>query len=219
MFYWFIKGLAWPLVTVYLRFRRRGVERVPRRGPCILVANHSSYLDAICLGSASPRKVRFLISDEIYRMWRLRWFYYMMDAIPLRTGGSDAAALRRAMDVLRSGGVVGIFPEGQRMRDGRLGEGKMGVAFLAARSGAPVVPTAILGAHAAMPVGAAFPRPRPVRVVFGSPLAFSAGGAARRKEALAGFANLVMESIAALAEGQGGPGRGALGGALGERGV
>lgn len=207
MFYWLVKGLAWPVVRIYLRFRRYGKPKLPLRGPCIVVANHASYLDAICLGSACPRRLRFLISHDIYRMLRLRWFYFMMGAIPLRTGGADTRALRRALAVLESGGAVGIFPEGQRMKDGTLGEGKMGVAFLASRSGAPVIPAAIVGAHKAMPVGAMIPRPHRVRVFFGDPILFRAGGERARREELMEFANTLMSTIADLVEAGGGPAR------------
>jgi len=198
VFYWLIKATAWPLVRILFRFRREGLERVPRRGPCIVVANHTSYLDAICLGSASPRKMRFLINHEIYRMRRLRWFYYMMEAIPLRSGATDTSALRRALHVLRDMGAVAIFPEGQRMQDGRVGEGKVGVAFLAARSGAPVVPAAIIGAHRAMPVGATLPNLSPIRVVFGEPLRFASSSRRPAREELESFAETVMKAIAQL---------------------
>jgi len=207
IFYWFVKALAWPTVRVYLRFRRHGIDGVPARGACIVVANHASYLDAICLGSACPRRLRFLISHDIYSLLRLRWFYFMMGAIPLRTAGSDTRALRAALEVLKAGGAVGIFPEGQRMKDGALGEGKLGVAFLASRSGAPVVPAAIVGAHKAMPVGAAIPRPHRVRVFFGRPIPFRSGGERARKEELMDFANTLMATIASMVEAAGGPKR------------
>jgi 1-acyl-sn-glycerol-3-phosphate acyltransferase len=198
VFYWIIKGLAWPVMRLYLRFRRHGVEKIPRSGPCIVVANHTSYLDAGVLGTAYPRRLRFLLSAEIYRLLRMRWFYYMMGAIPLRTNGGDSGALRKALKTLRSGLGVGIFPEGQRMESGQLGEGKMGVSFLAWRSGAPVVPAAILGAHRAMPVGAILPRPLPVQVLFGEPLRFPEGPGKPDKETLLAFANDVMRKIADL---------------------
>lgn len=198
MFYWLIKAIAWPVVRVYFRFRSLLTGRVPRRGPCIVVANHTSYLDAICLGSACPRKLRFLINHEIYAMLRLRWFYYMMDAIPLRSGSADTSALRRALHVLKDGGAVAIFPEGQRMQDGRVGEGKLGVAFLAARSGAPVIPAAIVGAHAAMPVGATVPRPFRIHVVFGDPMILDVRSRRPAREDLEDFADGVMKAIAAL---------------------
>jgi len=203
-FYWLVKALAWPLVVTYLRFRRHGTGRIPARGPCIVVANHASYLDAICLGSASPRRLRFLISQNIYSLLRLRWFYYMMMTIPLRTGSADTRALRRALDALRNGEAVGIFPEGQRMKDGNLGEGKMGFAFLASRSGVPVIPAAIVGAHRAMPVGSVIPRPHRVEVLFGEPIAFRKGGEKARRDELIEFANTVMATIADLATDAGG---------------
>jgi 1-acyl-sn-glycerol-3-phosphate acyltransferase len=199
MFYWIIKGLAWPIVTIYLRFRRSGKTRVPERGPCIVVANHASYLDPAVLGSASPRKLHFLINRRVYRYLPLRWFYYMMDAVPVSTDRADLAALRRALQVLEAGGAVGVFPEGARMKDGQVGEGKIGFAFLAARSGAPVIPAAIVGAHQAMPVGSSFPRPRPVRVIFGEEMRYDGLEGRARRSDLEAFADRVMSRISELA--------------------
>src|SRR5262249_17016739 len=77
-FYWTIKTIAWPVTHSYLRLRVEGARHVPRRGACLVVANHSSYIDAIVLGSACPRRVTFLITRPIYDLWRLKWFYFMM---------------------------------------------------------------------------------------------------------------------------------------------
>jgi 1-acyl-sn-glycerol-3-phosphate acyltransferase len=198
MFYWFIKMLAWPLVRLFFRFRRLEQQNVPLTGPCIVVANHTSYLDAICLGSASPRRLNFLINAEIYAMVRLRWFYHLMGSIPLPVETSPAGALRRALHTLRRGGGVAIFPEGERMEDGQVGEGKVGVAFLASRTGAPVIPAAIIGAHKAMPVGALLPRPLPIRVVFGRPLVFESLSLKPTREEMDDFADRVMQAIADL---------------------
>ena len=84
------------------------------------------------------------------------------------------------------------------MQDGRVGEGKVGVAFLASRSGAPVIPAAIVGAHKAMPVGAAWPRFCPIHVVFGSPLVFESGRRKPSREELDRFADRVMRAITDL---------------------
>lgn len=199
MFYWVIKGLAWPIVTIYLRFRRSGKTLVPGRGACIVAANHSSYLDPAVLGSASPRKLHFLINRRIYQYPSLRWFYYMMDSVPVSTDRADLPALRRALQVLEAGGAVGVFPEGGRQKDGQLTEGKIGFAFLAARSGAVVIPAAILGAHQAMPVGSSFPRPRPVRVIFGEPMRYEGREGRARRSDLEAFADQVMSRISSLA--------------------
>jgi len=199
-FYWTIKTVAWPVTRVYTRMRVVGAGNVPRKGTCIVVANHTSYADAVILGSACPRRLNFMITRPIYRMNRLRWFYYMMGSIPVGAE-ADPAALKRAMRVLKWQDAIGIFPEGQRMPDGTPGAGKEGVALLASRTGAPVIPAAIIGARRVMPVGAAFPKPGPVRVVFGSPMIFPAveGGRATREQRRQ-FADRVMQAIRDLME-------------------
>jgi len=198
-FYWIIKTLAWPVTRIYVRLGVEGAARVPRRGGCIVVANHVSYADPVVLGSACPRRIIFMVAEPIYRLLRLRWFYYMMGTIPVLPDRPDPRAMKAALKTLRDGGAVGIFPEGQRMPDGRLGEGKAGVALLAARSGAPVVPAGILGAHQVMPVGSSFPRPRRVKVLFGEPMNFPLGDGRRPpRERLDGFADQVMGAIAEL---------------------
>ncbi|HZI93720.1 MAG TPA: lysophospholipid acyltransferase family protein [Patescibacteria group bacterium] len=198
-FYWTIKTIAWPVTHGYVRLRVLGSGNVPRKGPCIVVANHTSFVDAIVLGSACPRRITFLITRPIYSMWRLRWFYYMMGSIPVAPEVPDPGALKAAFRTLHRGDVVGIFPEGQRMADGNLGEGKAGVALIAARSGVPVVPAAIIGAHRVMPVGAMLPRIHPVRVVFGEQIRFPAvEGRRPSRQQVDVFADQVMKAIADL---------------------
>lgn len=199
LFYWTIKTIAWPVTRSYLRLRVLGTGHVPSRGPCIVVANHASYVDAVVLGSACPRRIAFLITAPIYNMLRLRWFYYMMGAIPVAPDTPDPGALKTALRTLRHGGVVGIFPEGQRVQDGQLGSGKGGVSVLAARSGVPVIPAAIVGARHVMPVGAMIPRPYAMRVVFGEPMFFNGGEVTRpSRERIDAFASDVMRAIANL---------------------
>jgi 1-acyl-sn-glycerol-3-phosphate acyltransferase len=195
-FYWTIKTVAWPVTRIYTRMRVLGGGNVPKRGTCIVVANHTSYADAVLLGSACPRRLSFMITRPIYRMKRLRWFYYMMGSIPVGADVADPAALKQAIRLLNGRDALAIFPEGQRMADGTPGAGKEGVALLAARTGAPVIPAAIIGAHGVMPVGAAFPRPRPVRVVFGPPLRFPAfEGRRPTRDQMREFAGQVMQAI------------------------
>lgn len=197
MFYWFIKAMFWPLGKIYFRTRRRGVHHLPRRGPAIVVANHSSFLDPAILGDACPRKVHFLIMRAMYDLRRFRWFYAGMESIPVSADPQDALSLRRAMRVLQRGEVVGIFPEGQRRIDGSVGEGRLGAALLAAHSGAPVVPVGIRGAYAAMPPHGIFPWPRRIETTFGEPLRWEGGRPDRA--ALAEFSERLMAAVGALA--------------------
>lgn len=195
-FYWTVKTTAWPVTRIYARMRVGGTDNVPKTGTCIVVANHTSYADAVILGSACPRRLNFMITRPIYRMRRLRWFYYMMGAIPVASVTVDPSALKRAIRILNGRDAIAIFPEGQRMADGNPGAGKEGVALLAARTGAPVIPAAIIGAHRVMPVGYAFPRPGAIRVVFGPPLRFPAvEGRRPTRDQMREFAGRVMQAI------------------------
>jgi len=201
-FYWTVKTLAWPVTRTYTRMRVAGVSNVPARGACIVVANHTSYADAVLLGSACRRRLSFIITRPIYRLKRLRWFYYMMGSIPVAAQTADPSALRQAMRVLGRGDAIAIFPEGQRMAGGSPGAGKEGVALLACRTGAPVIPAAIIGAHRAMPIGSAFPRPVAVRVVFGAPMTFPpVEGRRASREQMREFSGRVMQAIRDLMDG------------------
>jgi 1-acyl-sn-glycerol-3-phosphate acyltransferase len=197
MFYWFVKGVFYPFVSLYLGLSRDGLRHLPRTGPAIVVSNHVSYMDAILLGSASPRPIHFIVLQWMYDLLAIRWFYWGMGTIPVRAG-SDARGIRRALRTLSSGKVVGVFPEGSRSADGRVRESQPGAALLAALSGAPVVPAFIDGARDSMPVGTRFPRPARIHVRFGAPLQFQKGRGARDREALLEFAQRMETAIRAL---------------------
>ncbi len=197
-FYWSIKTMAWPVTRIWVRLSVHGGGHVPRHGSCIVAANHVSYVDATILGSACPRRLTFMITQPIYSLWRLRWFYYMMGAISVAPDVPDPAAIRTALRTLHNGGAIGIFPEGQRMPGGDLGPAKAGAALLASRTGAPVIPVAILGAYRVMPVGAIFPRPYKMSVVFGQPIRFPEHAGRATRQQLESFAELLMQRIAEL---------------------
>jgi len=200
MFYTYVKLFFYPLVRVYLRLKVEGAEGIPRRGAALLVANHTSFLDPIVLGSACPRKIHFIVLKWMYDLWRLRWFYWGMETIPLRTEEADPRAIKRALTRLRHGALVGIFPEGGRSPNGSLQEGKLGAALLAAVSGVPVIPCAIRGALTSWRPATYFPLPGNVQVRFGSPIHYAANNSRRPDRAdLASFSERMMSAIAALA--------------------
>lgn len=204
MFYAYVKLFFRPLVAIYLRLQTEQKERIPGEGAALVVANHTSFLDPILLGSACPRKLHFIVLQSMYDWWRLRWFYWGMETIPVRTQEADPAAIRKALHRLRQGELVAIFPEGARSEDGALGESKLGTALLAAVSGVPVIPCHIEGAHAAWPPGTWFPVPGRVRVRFGPPLRYARPEERRRnRESLAEFAGQIMNAISELGPGAG----------------
>lgn len=195
MFYWFVKGIFYPFVRLYLGLTREGVEHLPRRGPAIVISNHASYVDSILLGSAAPRPIHFIVLQRMFDLTLLRWFYWGMGTIPVRTEGQDSRGIRKALRLLSAGRVLGVFPEGSRSSDGRLQEPRLGAAMIAALSGAPVVPAWIDGAREVLPVGGRFPAPVRVHVRFGPPLRFDRQAATGDREGLRRFARDMLEAI------------------------
>jgi 1-acyl-sn-glycerol-3-phosphate acyltransferase len=167
----FVRRLFLTIARPMFRLRIDGAENLPESGPAILVANHRSWLDPPLLGAASPRPVHFLILDDVYHKWWARWFYRWMQTIPV-SGDTKSTifAVREAMRRLRSGEVIGIFPEGRVFSRQQPGEFRPGVAMLARCSGAPIVPIHIRGSAEAWPRGRPWPRPAHVRVRIGSPI-------------------------------------------------
>jgi 1-acyl-sn-glycerol-3-phosphate acyltransferase len=142
--------------------------------------------------------VVFLAKAEYFDKWYLRGFLRMARVIPV--GGEERAgdALRAAARALEEGNLVGIFPEGTRSRDGRLYRGKTGVARIAWKTGAPVIPVAMFGTFEAMPQGRLLPRPRRIRIRFGPPLVFDAAQMDGDPRALRSATDRIMSEIRRL---------------------
>jgi len=153
----------------------RGTEHVPASGAAILVASHRSWLDPALVGAASRRPVRFLVLDRVYH-WRAGgWFFRWMRTIPVGSSpGQALPAIRSALERLRAGEIIGIFPEGRVFPEERPGAWRQGVALLALKSGAPLVPVAIRGSGLAWPHGRTLPRRAPVQVDVGPPFTVQA---------------------------------------------
>jgi 1-acyl-sn-glycerol-3-phosphate acyltransferase len=112
----------------------------------ILAANHSSNLDPLFLGLASPRELFFIAKEGLFEVSRsFTWLLEKFNAIPLRRGGVDLSALRKAAELLRKGQTVVLFPEGTRSKLGKFLGFKAGVGFLAIRNRIPVIPAYIYG--------------------------------------------------------------------------
>jgi 1-acyl-sn-glycerol-3-phosphate acyltransferase len=121
----------------------RGLENLPLQGPAIVMINHIAFVDPIVVMGLLPRNLVPMAKIEAYRYPVFGIFPVLWEAIPVRRGEGDRAALRKALEVLRAGELVLVAPEGTRSP--ALGKGKEGVAFLASRSGAPIVPVALEG--------------------------------------------------------------------------
>lgn len=181
------------------RMRREGPQ--PPAGPCVFAANHTSFLDPLLLGAMVPRRLVYLMTEVVWRSRGLGWFYRWNRAIPLSARGGNREALRAAREVLRQGRSLGIFPEGGLSRDGLPMLGSPGAVSIVLQENLPIVPVGIVGAHAAMPPGATWPRPARVTVRFGAPilpLELDALGGGDRRARLRLATAHIMRAIAAL---------------------
>jgi 1-acyl-sn-glycerol-3-phosphate acyltransferase len=155
----------------YFRTQVVGRENLPPRGiPTIVVVNHASALDVPVMGYAVGREGHFLAKEEATRAPLMGWYLRSVGAIPTRRDGQDTPALRATLEALQSGDLVGLAPEGTRSLDGSLGAYDPGFVWLAARTGAFVVPCAVYGARELMPKGALLPHPGTIRVRIGEPM-------------------------------------------------
>ena len=196
---WLI-GLArpfgWILFHSAFTVRVVGKQHVPRTGPLLMAGNHTGFLDGPLAFALCPRPATFLAKSELFVgpiSRALGW----LGQIPVHRRRPDRAALRSALQVLRQGGAVGVFPEGTRGA-GMLEEVSDGVAYLALRSGAPLVPIAVLGTSEAMPKGARLPRWRaPVTLVFGPPFTISVEGDPRSRRTVRAAAEQIRLALLA----------------------
>lgn len=153
------------MLKVFFKFKVEGLDNLPDKTNFIVVANHASYLDSLALGAAIPAKIYWIAARFLYRIGWLRGFLKKTDALALGN------ASQRAFNLLEEKRNVGLFPEGKRSLDGKLGEFRTGAALLASKSGRPLVPCAILGAYQAYSPGARFPKLfTPVQVRIGKPI-------------------------------------------------
>lgn len=139
-----------------------GKENVPESGPLILCANHNGEMDMFFIGYKINRLVRYMAKEELFRIPLLSGIIKWLGAFPVKRGKADVEAIKTSLRILENNEILGIFPEGTRMRnkDAKSVRIKPGVALLAQKSGAPIIPVAVSGRYRP------FSR---IKVVFGKP--------------------------------------------------
>ncbi|MBQ5964186.1 MFS transporter [Massilia sp. ZL223] len=149
-----MRFLAWLLIHTVYRVRTVDMARIPEQGPAVLVCNHVSYVDALVIGAASPRPIRFVMDHRIFKTPFLSWLFRAAKTIPIAPAKEDPWVMEKAfVDIahaLHDGELVCIFPEGKLTSTGEISEFRAGIAKIVARSQVPVIPMALRGLWGSM---------------------------------------------------------------------
>jgi cytidylate kinase len=173
-FYWSVRTVLYGLLRGLFRLEVTGGENVPRAGPAILAANHRSLIDIPVAAMATRRKVWFMAKEELFQSKISASILGGLGAFPVRRGKPDRSPLLRSLHLLDAGEILGIFPEGTRTPNARFEHLEEGFAYIALKSGAPVVPVAISGTELIFGHDRKLPHLAKIRVRIGGP--FTLGG-------------------------------------------
>ena len=168
MLYTFLRNILAVVYRVVFRFEVIGQENIPKSGGVILCSNHRSNNDAVFLAICQKRQINFMAKDSLFKIPVLGYLLKKVGSFPVKRGSGDITAVRKAVEVLKEGKMLCIFPEGTRNRvNNELLEFKTGAAFIAYKAEASIVPCAISG------------KIKPfskIRVSFGSPFNIDTSG-------------------------------------------
>jgi len=157
-------------IFIFRTLHVRGLEKIPKTGPVLVVGNHIATLDPPLTGALVKRlDVYYMAKSEYFELRRQRWLFKAYNAFPVVRHHADRAALKQALGVLDDGHVLMMYPEGTRSRDLQLHRPFAGAGFLARKSQAPIVPVAVWGSEDVLPTGASWPKHAHVHITFGDP--------------------------------------------------
>jgi 1-acyl-sn-glycerol-3-phosphate acyltransferase len=168
--YELLRVLVRTINRVVFRVSVEGPGRVPQEGPVIIAPVHRSFIDFFVASDVTRRKLHYMTKDSLWNNRLLARLIPVLGGFPVNRSSADREALRRAQQVLDAGEALIMFPEGTR-RDGPVVTNlHEGVAFLALRTGATIVPVGIGGSASVMPKGSHLPRPHHIHLVVGEPI-------------------------------------------------
>jgi len=159
--YDFARTVCFYSLSAAFSLRFPGGQNVPPTGPVLLLANHQSFLDPIFIGVAVPRYMTYLTRETLHKNRSLAGLMTSLGSIPIDHRGFSREGLQQTLHALNRGACIGVFPEGERTRDGTLKPFKPGVSLLINRTKAPIVPAGIAGAYAAFSRHRKLPRLAP----------------------------------------------------------
>ena len=140
----FVRYVTMGVYKLFYNFHIEGAENIPQDRALVMASNHRSYADPVILTMPMKRPVTYMAKEELFKNKLFGWFITKLGAFPVKRGTGDMQVIDDAVAILNSGRHLVIFPEGTRSKDGKVGKGKTGVAMIAARSGADVLPCGII---------------------------------------------------------------------------
>lgn len=190
MFYDFCVSVVRIALFFLFRIRRVGIENVPKEGPLILAFNHTSDFDPMVAGVTCPRRLNFMAKAELFENKLFGGLIKRLGAFPVHRGRGDVGAIKTAFKIIENQGVMLIFPEGGRVKNGQRKSAKPGVAMIAQRCNVPVVPVHIIGEYKWM---------KKITVCYGEPVSFVSDSETKpSQEDLQKFADDVLDTIYSL---------------------
>lgn len=192
-----LKQAARIIIPLLCKLRIEGLENVPTSGGAVLAADHLSWFDIPIVAFPLNRQVRYMAKEELFSSG-VGWLIKQLGAFAVKRGESDREALRTASELLTAGELVGIFPEGHRSEDHALIEAHPGVALIAMRANAPVIPIAIWGSEKTLRKGYRLIHRPEVHLRYGKPITLEAAGPRRTGADLKRGTDEVMTQIALM---------------------
>ena len=161
---YFISRMIFKIILHALgKFEVMGKENLPKKGPFIMASNHVSLADPAAVGVAcNTMSLIFMAKKELFELNMWGWWFKAMGCIPVRRESGNFQVLKKAVEKLREGKAIAIFPEGKRSSDGTLQKAEPGIGFLAVKSKAPIVPVYVSGTDKLLPKGEKFIKPNKV---------------------------------------------------------
>lgn len=140
----FVRYVTMGVYKLFYNFHIEGAENIPQDRALVMASNHRSYADPVILTMPMKLPVTYMAKEELFKNKLFGWFITKLGAFPVKRGTGDMQVIDDAVAILNSGRHLVIFPEGTRSKDGKVGKGKTGVAMIAAKSGADVLPCGII---------------------------------------------------------------------------
>lgn len=142
-FYKFVKALLSITLRLFFKIEVIGLENIPKVGKAIVCANHMSLIDPIIIGITLPRKVNFMAKKELFKNKLLKVILLKLGAFPVDRGGNSLSAIKSSLNILKKGEVLGLFPEGTRVKEVNIENAKPGISMISIKGKAPVIPICI----------------------------------------------------------------------------